>query len=101
LQKPPAAAATVVVRAVGLHVDEILFAHDRFDNKAQVLGNGIAIALANNLARILNRKLDLQILVPVGIDLQFALTDPLGIVLIDVLDFKAVLEVELFQSGPD
>ncbi len=31
LQKPAAATATVVVRPVRLHVDKILFAHNRFD----------------------------------------------------------------------
>jgi len=101
LQKTAPAPATVVVRAVGLHVDEILFTHDRFDNEAQVLSDGIAIALAHDLAWILNRKLDLQVLVPVGIDLQFALTDPPGVVFIDVLDFEVVFEVEFFQSCQD
>ena len=84
-----------------MHVDEIFFPDEGSDHETQILGNGVTVALANDLARILNRKLDFQIFVPVGIDLQFALTDPFGIVLIDVLDFEVVFEVELFQSGPD
>jgi hypothetical protein len=42
LEKTAAAAAAVVVGAVGLHVDEVFFPHDGFDHEAQVLGNGIA-----------------------------------------------------------
>ena len=84
-----------------MHVDEILFTHNGFDHKAKVLGNGVAVAFADDLAGILNRKLDLQVLVPVCVDLQFALTNPAGVILIDVFDFKIVFEVEFFQSGPD
>jgi hypothetical protein len=42
-----------------------------------------------------------QIPVPVGIDIQFALPDPFGVIFIDVLDFEIMLDVEFFQSGPD
>ena len=101
MQEPAAAAATVVVRPVGMHLDEVFFAHERSDHETQVFGDGVAITLANDLAWILNRKLDFQIFVPIGIDLQLAFTDPPGVVLIDVFDFKVMFEVELFQSGPD
>jgi hypothetical protein len=101
LQESAAAAAAVVVGAVGLHVDKVLFAHHGFDDEPQVFGNGVSKAFANDLAGILNRELDFQILVPVGIDLEFAFADPLGIILIDIFYFKFVFQVEFFQSGPD
>ena len=84
-----------------MHLDKIFFTHHRLDDISQVFRDWIAITFAHNLTRILNREFDLQILVPVGIDLQFSLPDPLGIILVDVLDFKIVLDVEFFQSGPD
>jgi hypothetical protein len=101
LEKAAAAAATEVVGPVGLHVDEILLAHHGFDHEAQVFSNGIPVAFAHDLAGILDREFDFQVLVPVGVDLEFALTYPCGIIFVDVLDFKIVLEVEFFQSGPD
>jgi hypothetical protein len=101
LQKSPAPAAAIVVGAVGLHVDEVFLTHHRFHHKSQVFGNGIAVAFADDLAGVLDGELDAQVLVPVGVDLQFALADPCGIILVDILDFKIVLEVEFFQSGPD
>jgi hypothetical protein len=101
LQESAAAAAAIVVGSIGLHVDEIFFTHDGFDHKPKVFGNGIAIALADDLAGILNRELDFQLLVPVGIDLKLAFTNPFGVIFINVLDFKIMFEVEFFQSGPD
>ena len=70
------------------HVDEVLLADHRFDHEAQVLGNRIAVAFAHDLAGILNGELDFQILIPVGVDLQFAFTDPLGIIFVDALDLE-------------
>jgi hypothetical protein len=84
-----------------VHVDEVLLAHHGFDHKAQIFGNRIAKALADDLAGILDGELDLQVFVPVGIDLEFALADPFGIIFVNAFDFKIVLEVEFFQSGPD
>jgi hypothetical protein len=101
LQKTAATPAAVVVGPVGLHVDEVFLADDRFDHKPEVLGDGIAIAFADNLTGVLNRELDFEVLVPIGIDFQFAFTDPLGIVFINVLNFKIVLEIEFFQSCQD
>jgi hypothetical protein len=101
LQKTATPAATIIVGAVGLHVDKIFFAHHRLDHKTEIFGNGITVTLANDLARILNRKLDFQVLVPIGIDLELALPNPFGIVLIDVFNFKIMLKIEFFQSGPD
>jgi hypothetical protein len=101
LEEAAATAAAEVVGAVGLHVDEILFTHNGSDDVPQILGNGVAVAFAHDLAGILYRKLDFKVLVPVRVDLQFTLTNPFGIVLIYVFDFKIVFEVEFFQSGPD
>jgi hypothetical protein len=101
LQEPAPAAATIVVGLVGLHIDEVFFAHHGFDDEPQIFGNRIAEGLANNLAGVLDRKFDLQVFVPVGIDLQLALADPFGVVFIDVLDDKVVLDVEFFQSCQD
>ena len=101
LQEAAAAAAAEVVRAVGVHVDKIFFTHHGFDHEAQVFGNRIPVALADDLAGILDGEFNLQVFVPVGTDLQFAFADPLGIVFIDAFDFKVVRDVEFFQSGPD
>ena len=101
LQKTAPATAAIVVRFVGNHVDEIFFAHDRLDHEAQVIGNGVAVALAYDLARVLDRELDLQVLVPVRAGLEFALPDPPGVVFVDVLDDEVVRDVELFQSCQD
>ena len=101
LQEPAAAAAAVVVGTVGLHVDEVFFADHRLDHEAQVFGNGVAEALAYDLTGVLYGKLDLQILVPIGIDLELAFADPFGVVFIDIFYLKIMLEVELFQSCQD
>jgi len=65
----PAAAAAEVVGAVGLHVDEILFTDDGSDDVAQILGNGVTVAFADDLAGILDRKLDFQVLLLITLDL--------------------------------
>jgi hypothetical protein len=101
LQEATAAAAAEIVGAVGLHVDEIFLADHRFYNETQVLGNRITVALADDLAGILNREFDFQVLVPVGIDFEFSFTNPFGIIFVNAFNFKVVLEVEFFQSGPD
>ena len=101
LQETAAATAAEVVRPVGVHGDKVFFTDHGFDHEAQVFGNRVPVALANDLAGILDREFDLQVLVPVGIDLQFAFTNPFCIILIDTFDFKVVCDVEFFQSGPD
>jgi len=101
LEKPAATAAAVIVRPVRVHVDEIFFTHNRFYRISQVFGHRISKALSHQLARVLNREFDFQILVPIGIDLQFAFPDPLGIKLDDTLNLKVVLYLEFFQSDPD
>ncbi len=101
LEKPAASAATIVIGAVGLHIDKILFAHDRFHDKAQVLGNRVSEGFTDDLARVLDRKLDLEVFVPVGIDFEPPLPDPFGIVFINTFDFAFVFDAELFQSCQD
>jgi hypothetical protein len=101
LEKTAAAAATIIVRLVGLHINKIFFPDNGLDHEAQILGNRIPIGLAHDLTGVLHRKFNFQILVPVGIDLELSLADPFGIVFIDVLDDKIVLDVEFFQSCQD
>ena len=101
LQKAAATAATIIVGPVGVHLDNIVFSHYGLHHKPQVLGEGISKTFADDLAGILNGELDLQVFVPVRVDLQFSFPDPFGVVFVDVLYFEVVLEVEFFQSGPD
>ena len=101
LQKSATAATAVVIGSVGLHINKIFFTHHRLDHKTKIICDRIAIAFSNNLTRILNGEFDLQILVPVGIYLQFAFTYPFGIIFINVFNFEVVFDVEFFQSGPD
>ena len=101
LEKPAPAAAAEVVGPVRGHVDKVFLSHYRFDHETQVLGNGVAVALSDDLTRILDGKLDFSVLVPIAVDLESALSNPLGIIFVDALDLEFVLDVELFQSGPD
>jgi hypothetical protein len=101
LQESTTTTAAIIIGSIGLHIDEIFFTHHGFHHKPQIFCDGVAITLSNDLAGILYRELDFQILVPVGIDLQLAFANPLGIILIDIFYFKIVFEVEFFLSGPD
>jgi len=87
LEKSPAAAATVVVGTVRLHIDEVLFTYNGFDNKTQVVGNGVTITFSDNLAGILYREFNLQVFVPVGTGFKPTFTDPFCIVFVNVFDF--------------
>jgi hypothetical protein len=101
LEKSAAAATTVVVGPVGDHIDKIFFADDRFDHISQIFGNGVPKSLAYDLTGILNGEFNFKVFVPVGIDLEPSFPDPLGIVFINVLDDKVMLDVEFFQSCQD
>ena len=101
LEIPAAAATAIVIRAVRPHVDKVLLAYHRFDDKPQVLSHRVTIGFSHQLARILDRKRDLAIFVPIRIDLQLTLPNPLGIEPNDALDLEVVRDVELFQSDPD
>lgn len=101
LEKTATAAATVIIGAVRDHIDKIFFSDNGLHDKTKVFRNRIAIALANDLAGILNRKFYFQILIPVGIDIQFSFTNPFGVVFIDVFNFKLMRDIEFFQSCQD
>ena len=101
LQETAAAAAAVVVRFVGRHVDEIFLADYLFHHVAQVIGHGVAEGLPDQLAGVLDGESDLQVLVPVGADRQSSFPDPFGVILNDAGDFEFVRDVEFLQSGPD
>jgi len=101
LEEAATPATAVVVGAVGLHVDEVFLAHHRFDHEAKVLGNGIAVAFAYDLAGVLDSEFDLEVLVPVGTDLELPFTDPLGVVFVNAFNLEVVIDTEFFQSGPD
>ena len=101
LQEAATAAAAEIIGAVGGHVDEVLFTHNGFYHKPQVFRHRVAEALPDQLAGILDGEFDLAVFVPVGIDLEFALSDPLGIILNDAFDFEFVVDFEFVQSGPD
>ena len=101
LEEPAAAAAAVVVGLVRRHVDEVFLPDHALDNKAKIVGNGIAKRFSNELTGILYSEFYFQILVPVGIDLELSFFYPLGVKLDDALDFKIVGNVEFFESGPD
>lgn len=101
LQKTAATAAAVIIGAVRLHVDKVFFPHNGFHHETQIFRDGIPVAFAYDLTGILNREFDLEVLVPIGIDLQFVLPDPFGVVFIDVLDLKIMGYLEFFQSCQD
>jgi hypothetical protein len=84
-----------------VHLDEVLFSDDGLHHETEVVCRGVAVTLAYDLAGILDRKLDLQVLVPVGVYLEFSLPDPFGVVSVDARDFQIGGDVELLQSGPD
>jgi hypothetical protein len=65
LQETTATAAAIIIGTVGSHVDEIFFPDHGFDDIAQVLGDRITQAFADQLARILSGKLNLPLFIPV------------------------------------
>lgn len=101
LQKASASSAAVVVRLVGMHLDKIFLSHDRLYDVAQIIGHGVTKTLSHDLAGILNRELDFQILIPIGVYLQFTFTDPFCVILVNARNLQICPDVELFQSGPD
>jgi len=101
LKESTTTATAEVVGSVRGHIDKVLFPDNRFYNKSQILCNRVTKGLSDNLTRILNCKLDLEILVPVGIYLEFTFTYPLCVIFINVLNLKFVRNVEFFQSCQD
>ena len=101
LQKTAAAAAAIIVGSVGLHVDKIFFAHNGFYYKPKIFRDWIAVTFSDNLAGILNGEFNLQVFVPVGVDLEFAFTDPFCVIFVNVFNVKFMVDTIFFQSGPD
>jgi hypothetical protein len=101
LEVPAAAATAIIIGFVGVHIHEVFFPNNSLDYKTEIVRNWIAEGLSDQITGILSREFHLQILVPVGIDLQFPFPDPLGIHLNDAFDFEIMFYVEFFQSGPD
>jgi hypothetical protein len=101
LEKTTATAATVIIGSIGCHIDEIFFSHYRLHHVTQIFGNGISVAFADNLTGILNREFDFEILVPVGIDFQFSLPNPFGVIFVNIFNDKVMFDVEFFQSCQD
>jgi hypothetical protein len=101
LQEAAAAATAIIVGPVGRHIDKVFFPDDRFDHESQIFGNRFPITLAHDLTGVLHGKFNFQVLVPIGIYLELSLADPFGIVFIDILDDKVMLDVEFFQSCQD
>ena len=101
LEKTAAPAAAKIIGPVGMHLHEIFFSDHRFHNKPEIFGHRIPKTFSDQLARVLDRKFDAKIFVPVGTDRKLSLLDPLGIVLDNALDFKGVRNVEFFESDPD
>ena len=101
LEETAAAAAAIIIRPVGHHINKVFLPNHGLDHIPEILGNRVPKGLAHDLAGILDGKFDFQIFVPVRINLEPALADPFGVVLIDVLDDKVVLDIEFFQSCQD
>jgi hypothetical protein len=101
LQKSSPSATTEIVGPIGLHVDKIFFSHHTFDDKTKILGNGISEGFSDQLARILNRKFYLQVLIPIGTDFKFTIPYPFGIILDNTFGFEVVWNIKFFQSDPD
>jgi len=101
LKGTAAAAAAVIIGTVGIHFDEMIFAHQGFGNVAHFIRNGVAERFAYGLAGVMQGKFDFQVLVPVGTDFQFAFADPVGIPVKNTVNLKLVRNVESLQPGPD
>ena len=84
-----------------MHLNKILFTHDRFDDKPQIICNGVSKTLAHDLTRILDRKFDLQILIPVRVNFEFSFSNPFCVILVNADDFKFMVDIEFFEPGPD
>jgi len=101
LEEPAAATTAIVVRSIRRHLDDIFRTNHRFDDKAQIICHRISIAFPDDLTGVLNGKGNSALFIPVGVYLQPAFANPLCVVLIDRGNFKVMVYVEFFQSGPD
>ncbi len=94
-------AAAEVIGSIRCHINEVFFTDNGLDHISHVIGNRITKGLSDQLAWILECKLDLAFLVPVGRGFQLAFSDPLGIKLNNTFNLKVVGDVEFFQSYQD
>ena len=101
LQESSTTSATEIIGSVGVHIDEVFFTNHGFDYKAQLIRHPVSKRFADQLARILDSKLDLQVFVPVRADRKLTFPDPLSVKRNNALDFKFRLNIELLQSLPD
>ena len=101
LEEASASATTVVVGLVGPHINKIFFPHNGLHHKPKIVCHRISVSLAYNLTRILNRELDLKILVPVRVYRQLSFPNPFGIVLVDASNFEVIRDIEFSQSFQD
>ncbi len=68
LQETTPTAATIIIRPVGGHVDKVLLPDHGPNHIAKVFSYRVAEGFADELAGILNSKLNLSFLVPIGAD---------------------------------
>jgi len=101
LEVSAAPSATVVIGLVRGHINKIFFAYHRFNHKAKVICNRIAQGFPDYLTGVLDSECYLQVFIPVGVDLELPLPDPLGVKLDNALKLKVMRDIESFQSGPD
>jgi len=101
LEKTATATTAVVVGLVWRHLYNVFLTHAGGNNISKVICNNIAFTFAYNLTWILDSKLDLSVFIPVGVNLQSSLANPFRVVSIDRGNFKFVIDIEFFQSGPD
>ena len=66
LKKTASSATAVIVAFIGGHIDKVFLTHHRLDHKTEIIGHRVSKSFSHQLARILNGKFDLQILVPVA-----------------------------------
>ena len=101
LEETATTATAVIVGAVGVHFNKVFFTHHSLGHITQVFGHRVPKGFSYQLAGVLYGKFNLAFTVPLGIDLELALADPLGVVLNDAPDFEFVVDLEFVQSGPD
>jgi hypothetical protein len=69
LQEPASSPAAEVIGKVRGHVNIVFLAYHGLHHKPQIMGNWIPKRFTNQLARILNRKFNFKVPVPIGADL--------------------------------
>ena len=101
LQRTAAAAAAIIIIAVGHGINKIFLTHNSLDYKTQVIHNLIGTAFSADIAGVLDREFGLYVPVPVRIDLELSLPDPLGIKFNDGDQLKFMGDIEFAQSFQD